>query len=335
MFKEQFLFLLFCSIYTLSTYAQDPQFSQYFSSPLSLNPANTGNMIGPKRIASNFRNQWQGIGNPYLTGTFSFETQILKKKMGEGNKLALGFLGLFDKTIGGAYKSNYFSTSVGYHLWLNQDMTDKLSIGFQTTLANKTLDYNNLSFAEQFTSGGFNLTLPSNQTFTNGVINYIDFNTGIMYTHVTEVMSYYFGTSIYHITQPVESFLTKNGNRLPIRMTLNGGMVFNIGEFDKVHLSGLWMKQGSVSQSVFGAAYEWALPVGPVDMSLMLGSYFRFNDAIIPYMGIKKKDFQIGISYDITTSNLNLGSTRNRSFELSMIYNFPDNSQYKKYVPWY
>jgi len=335
MYRKQLLLLITIVIIQLSVYGQDPQFSQYFSSPLTLNPANTGGMSGVKRLAANFRNQWQGIGNPYLTGTFSFESQILKKRMGEGNKLAIGFLGLFDKTIGGAYKSNYFSTSVGYHLWLNEDMTDKLSIGFQTTLVNRTLDYNNLSFAEQFVSGGFNTTLSNNQTFINGSINYFDFNTGLLYAHITESMSYYFGSSIYHITQPVESFLSKNGNKLPIRLTLNGGAVLNAGEVDRLHLSALWMSQGSVSQAVFGAAYELVMPGADGDRSLMLGSYYRMKDAFIPYVGIKLKDMQIGISYDATISSLNLGKTKNRSFEVSLLYNFPDNSQYKKYVPWY
>lgn len=335
MLKEKILFLLISSVFSLSIYAQDPHFSQYFSSPLTISPANTGNMTGPSRIAANFRNQWQGVGSPYLTGTFSIETEILKNKMGEGNKLALGFLGLFDKTFGGAYKSNYFSASVGYHLWINEDMTNKLSIGFQTSLANKTLDFNNLSFAEQFTSGGFNLALPSNQTFTSGKINFIDFNTGIMYTHASELNSYYFGTSLYHVTQPVESFLSKTDYRLPIRVTFNGGTSFNMGAYDKLHLSGLVMVQGSVHSYMFGAAYEYALPVESTNVSLMFGSYYRLKDAIIPYVGLKRNDFQIGISYDATISNLNLGSTKNRSLELSMVCNFKDNSDYKKNVPWY
>ena len=335
MFRKRILFLFIYSICSLSLYAQDPHFSQYFSSPLTISPASTGNMTGPSRIAANFRNQWQGIGTPYLTGTFSFETEILKNKMGEGNKLAIGFLGLFDKTFGGALKSNYFSTSVGYHLWINEDMTDKLSIGFQTTFANKTLDFTKLTFAEQFTSGGFNTSLPSNQNFSNGTVNYIDFNTGLMYTHITDLNSYYFGTSLYHITQPVESFFSKTNYRLPIRLTFNGGMAFNVGELNKIHISALGMIQGSVGIYMIGSAYETALPVESEDMSLMLGGYYRFKDAIIPYVGIKKNNFQVGISYDATISSLNLGSTKNRSFEISMIYNFQDKSDYKKYVPWY
>ena len=37
--------------------AQDPHFSQFFSSPLTLNPAFTGKFFGTYRVAGNYRNQ--------------------------------------------------------------------------------------------------------------------------------------------------------------------------------------------------------------------------------------------------------------------------------------
>ena len=54
-----------------SAYAksQDLHFSQYFNSPLLINPANTG--FAPDadwRAGANYRNQWQGVlTNPYKT----------------------------------------------------------------------------------------------------------------------------------------------------------------------------------------------------------------------------------------------------------------------------
>ena len=43
--------------------AQDPNFSQFFASPLTLNPALTGKFDGVYRIAGNYRNQWPTINN--------------------------------------------------------------------------------------------------------------------------------------------------------------------------------------------------------------------------------------------------------------------------------
>jgi type IX secretion system PorP/SprF family membrane protein len=315
--------------------AQDAHFTQYFSSPLTLNPANAGNFDGPMRLATNYRNQWQGIGEPYVTGTFSFDSEILKDKMGKGNRLAVGILGLFDKNIGGGFNSNYLSATLGYHLLLNGAESDKLSIGFQSTYANKRLDNSILSYANQFTSGGFDLTLPSNEPFTSGSVNYIDFNAGISYSHKGENGGFYIGSALYHILNPSESFYNRSAEKLPMRINLNGGGTVTIAEYDRLHFTGLFMSQAGINQSTFGILYEKNLPSDVNDLSITLGAFTRLKDAIIPYVGTKYNDIQLGLTYDITNSSLNSSQTRNRSFELALIYTFRDRSEQKRYTPWY
>jgi hypothetical protein len=51
--------------------AQDPHFSQFFSSPLTLNPAFTGKFFGAYRVMGNYRNQWPTINNAFTTATFA------------------------------------------------------------------------------------------------------------------------------------------------------------------------------------------------------------------------------------------------------------------------
>ena len=65
--------LLSSAIISLETAtAQDPSFSQFFSSPLNINPALTANINSEWRGISNFRHQWAGVGQPYNTGTAFF-----------------------------------------------------------------------------------------------------------------------------------------------------------------------------------------------------------------------------------------------------------------------
>lgn len=317
------------------TQAQDPHFSQYFSSPMTLNPANTGNFEGPSRLSGNFRNQWQGIGEPYVTGTASFDTEFLKKKSGSGNRFALGFTGLFDRTSGGMLTSNYLSASVGYHIKLDREEINKLSIGFQTTMANRRLDYTKISFASQFGSYGFDLTAPSNQTFQTGNISYLDWSTGVLFTQTTEEKSFYAGISAYHLTRPNESFLGNQSNRIPMRMTVHGGGTVNVGVSGTIMASGLMNFQGHATESVFGIAYGHQIESKYSTINVFIGSWYRLDDAIIPYVGYTYDNFQLGISYDVTTSGLNTASTKNRSFELSFIYKFLDKSEYRRFVPWY
>ena len=315
--------------------AQDPHFSQYFSSPLTLNPANTGNFNGPYRVASNFRNQWQGVGYPYLTGTISFDAAVAKDRFSAGDNFSVGVLGLFDKAMGGSFNSNYGGLSVGYHLWLDEDRTHKLSIGFQSVLVNKRLDPTQISFATQFSSNGFDLSLPSDEFFQNNNINYLDWNTGLNYSRSTENGNYFLGISGYHLTQPKESFLGDDVNIIPIRYTIAAGTNRYLGETGVLMTSALYQQQSKSREITVGVAYGQYLSSPVNDISVFMGAWYRINDSFIPYFGFNYNDLQIGLSYDIIASSLNLSKTNNRSIELSAIYSFRDKTTDKRFIPWY
>ncbi|MGH2644673.1 MAG: type IX secretion system membrane protein PorP/SprF, partial [Chitinophagaceae bacterium] len=72
-----FLFIGFLII-RLPAKAQDPHFTQFFASPLTLNPAFTGLFSGDMRVAANYRSQWSSIATPFITSTISADMGILK-----------------------------------------------------------------------------------------------------------------------------------------------------------------------------------------------------------------------------------------------------------------
>ena len=59
--------LLLLGLAAGSVYGQDPSFSQFFASPLNINPALTGTINGKWRIISNFRDEWVTPASPYTT----------------------------------------------------------------------------------------------------------------------------------------------------------------------------------------------------------------------------------------------------------------------------
>src|ERR671913_2074612 len=81
--------------------AQDPNFSQFFVSPLTLNPALTGKFDGLLRVAGNYRNQWPSINNAFTTYTASIDGGILKNRIPEFDQFGLGVLALSDKSGNG------------------------------------------------------------------------------------------------------------------------------------------------------------------------------------------------------------------------------------------
>src|SRR5258705_6955704 len=104
--KNVFLaLLLFFFSFTGTVKGQDPHFSQYFSSPLTLNPAMAGYFEGDSRVSTNFRQQWRSIGSPFITGTVSYDSKLLQSRIADNDILALGVLGLFDESLEGGFKS--------------------------------------------------------------------------------------------------------------------------------------------------------------------------------------------------------------------------------------
>ena len=57
------------------SWGQDPQFSQFYSTPLYLNPAFTGNTI-QGRVGGNYRKQWQGIPGAFTSYTFFYDHNL-------------------------------------------------------------------------------------------------------------------------------------------------------------------------------------------------------------------------------------------------------------------
>lgn len=315
--------------------AQDPHFSQYFRSPLTLNPAQTGNITASGRLATNFRNQWQGIGDPFLTGTISLDGRVLKNRLGDNSSVGIGMMGLYDRTAGGMLTSNYLAVSAAYHKELSEGARDVLSIGFQSTLASRLLDYSRISFASQFGSNGFDLSRPSNQNFQKASLLYADWNAGMMFTHRVEESSYHIGVSAYHLTRPRQTFLGASDEVLPMRYNIHAGAELPDGEVHKWILSGMVNFQGASAETLLGLAYGYSLTDTYSESKIFAGTWYRVNDAFIPYVGYQKDDLQVGLTYDILISTLNSARQSYRSYELSVVYLFRNRMTQKCYVPWY
>ena len=74
----QILTLCLAVLSTVAVHAQDIHFSQFYMSPLNLNPALTGVMNCNHRITANYRNQWASIlkQNAYNTYSVSYDQKL-------------------------------------------------------------------------------------------------------------------------------------------------------------------------------------------------------------------------------------------------------------------
>jgi len=302
--------------------AQDPHFSQFFASPLTLNPAYTGKFDGSFRVAGNYRNQWPTINNAFTTATASIDMPILSNRLPEYDTWGVGLLALNDQSGNKILNNNFFGISTAYHKGLDENGYHQLTVGFQGSFASKRLDVNRADFEDELTALGF--TGVTQEVFNNNqevAINYFDFNTGVMYSGTTNgVNSFYVGASVYHINRPKESFMGGNFLLQP-RLTLHGGGYVPVGQYKMFHGSFIHQRQANATETVIGGAMAFNVNYDEENpIELYTGLWYRFNDAFIPYVGVEVSGFRIGFSYDINNSSLNTASNGRGGTEISLIY---------------
>jgi type IX secretion system PorP/SprF family membrane protein len=326
------LLLLFVSAVSIRTLlAQDPHFSQYFSSPLSFNPAFTGYFDGNHRLAINYRNQWSGVGDSYTTGTVSFDTRILQNRIGSNDRWGLGVHALYDKTAGGIYQSNYLSLSTGFHKGLDAEGDQSIGIGLQATVARSSIDFSRIYFNSQFNGDNFDLSIPSGETMNNRSVSYADLNAGVLYNYKDESGNRFaFGAAIYHVLKPRLNYFNTTTNTLASRYTVHASVTIPVNDNDQLFFSTNMMQQGGASVYVAGTAYGFGL--GASETELYLGAWLRAKDALYPYAGLRTAAYQLGLSYDITSSDIQRQQKTAGSLELSFQYFFAEGIR-KKGIP--
>lgn len=324
---RHFLFLILFLSLMNSASAQDPNFSQFFVSPLSLNPALTGKFNGDFRLAGNYRDQWPEISKAFITSTISLDMPVLRGKLSELDTWGVGIMAMTDKTANGVLSSNFISISTAYHKGLDEDGLHQIGLGFQGTYANKRLDGTKLDFLDELdANGGF--TGISQETIDDQQINvnHFSFGTGILYNGSTDgYNNFYLGVSAYHLNRPKESFTGNLFYQLNPRITANAGGAIPLGDGSRtIYLSSLYSSQAGATNVVVGGAAGFLLNGDEENpTSFYAGAWTRFNnvnDAIIPYVGLEFNGFRLGASYDVNISSLKTASQSRGGLEISLIY---------------
>jgi type IX secretion system PorP/SprF family membrane protein len=317
----------------METKAQSPHFSQFYASPLLMNPALTGYTEGGYRVAANYRSQWGNGSSPFQTYSASAELSPLRQKIKSGDRLGFGISILNDKTLEGAVQFSSVSFSSAYNISLDPDNIHTIGLGFQGVYNERLINFSKLNFETQFTSGGFDPSLPVGESLPQGKKRYFDMSAGTIYHAKMEDKTLYAGLSVYNLLKKKDVFLDP-AFHLPKRFSIMAGGDIDVGESGIVSFSANHQRQGSASETTIGSSYGYQ--VGDQEKNVIsIGAWYRFRDAIIPYVGYHYSGVQVGFSFDYTTSALKTSGQARNGFELSMVYTAPDRSEMRRLVPWY
>lgn len=315
--------LLFCGIFCSHiAKAQDIHFSQYYASPISLNPAETGNFDGNWRFTNNYRTQWSAIGIPFKTISAGFDKPFKLKK--QGSKLGLGVFFVNDKSGSSQLTVNKLYMSGNYMMTI--DDTHQFGIGLQIGYVVKAFTLNGLTVPSQFneTDGIFDSDMPNNIDTWDENINYPDFNFGLSYKGKVGNLIPYGGIALFHINNPQESFLRDDENKLPVRFVIHGGVEYALRENIILKPNLLTMYHKRAGDWVIGSLGYYLMPEESLIDRAFGGIHMRTSfstfDALIFTGGVSLYGFDVGLSYDVNVSNLNAATNSRGAFEISIIY---------------
>lgn len=323
--------VLLCS--TGSSWSQSYHFSQFFSTPLLTNPANTGFTEGPYRVASNFRSQGLPSGSTYFTGYLSGDVSPLRSSLPAAHKAGMGLYLMNDQSLNSAVQTNSVGLSAAYSVGLDTYGENSIGLGVQATYNQRRIDYSRLTFENQYGSGGYNAALPVGEPLAAYSRQFFDVNAGVMYNAALEHKSFFAGFSVYNLLGHKDNLLPDEF-KMSARYVLQAGAQFFTGEYGKVYFSLTNMLQAGANETTLGGAYGMQLNDGEKN-ELMGGLWYRYKDAVIPYIGYQRSTVQVGLSFDYTVSALKTASQIRNAYELTLIYKAADNRELKTQVPWY
>ena len=324
--RSLLLFFIFATFVTGFIGAQDPVFSQFYAHPLGVNPAFAGKTEGGS-VALNYRNQWPGINQAYVTYAASYDQYFSYINSGFGLSV------LTDDAGRGLYKTTDVSLYYSYNIRYNRNL--QMRLGIEAGYINSRVDWSRLVFLDQLdpefgalSPGGLPYPTDEIPPLDGNAVSVLDVGMGLLVYND----KFYGGLALKHLNSPQFSFLKINEDLiegLPLTLSLHGGAELNLrtlGKRGQVFLSPnfQYLNQGGFNQLNIGTIFRY--------YKIGTGVWYRHTsvnpDALIFLIEGRQNNFRVTYSFDMTLSRL---QGTGGAHEISVIINFdngPDESKY-------
>ncbi|MDQ3108872.1 MAG: PorP/SprF family type IX secretion system membrane protein [Bacteroidota bacterium] len=311
--------------------AQDSHYSMFTMSPLTLNPALTGNFAGDLRIINNYRMQWGSIGKPYTTYSFGGDMPLPKRDRHKSSPdfFALGLNVNVDKAGSTSLVNNQFAAVASYNKSLDGVGATFFSIGFQAGLDQRSINLGASSWDMQFNGLAYDPALSSGETaLPNDHYLFGDYATGIAITSVgNDRFKMNGGVSVSHLSRPQVQFLG-GSDRLFMKIGLHYSAQVALGQNSNAWLlpQVQFIKQGPARLINVGAGVKFQLQERSHytgyqnDRSFSVGGMYRLGDAFSAYARVDIGPIGAAFNYDINVSQLTPASQGRGAMEFMLIY---------------
>jgi type IX secretion system PorP/SprF family membrane protein len=300
--------------------AQDIHYSQFNSGAVYQNPGNTGLFDGDYRLAGNFRNQYKAITVGYNSTTLAGDTKYRFKK----HVFGLGAFLQNDKAGDSRFGGSKLSLSFSYIKKISKDSAHFIAIGFQPGITNRGINTGELTFDNQYDGDGYNSAVAPDETFANSNVVFADFSTGASwYMFKNKRNTLLAGIAYQHFNKPKKSFFTENPVVVSPKINAHISLVKPISIFLDIIPEIQISRQNKYNAINLGSWVKyWLGSTGVSDYAVYGGLFYRLGDAAILAAAMDYENFRVGLSYDITLSQLKTANNLRGGAEVSIIYIF-------------
>ncbi len=279
-------------------HAQDIHYSQFYNSPMNINPALTGIFNGDSRVNISLRDQWRGVPVPWTTVSLSYDRKFYPKNRDNGF-FAGALLYNYDRQGDARVTLNNINLSGSYTHLINTN--NVLTFGAVLGFNSRGFDPNSLTWDKQWVDGDFFSSLPSGESFDMERVNFVETAAGVNYRwQKSQRTKFDIGLGLFHIVRPQTNFYQTESERLPRRVSVSGIGSIELTERLDFQLNLLYQLQEEYREAIIGGLAKLYLNKqrGKVT-TIELGLGYRASHALFPTLAIRYNEYYISGSYDI------------------------------------
>ena len=311
--------------------AQSALFSQYYFSPLNVNPALLGTqshgMAGVQH-----RTQWRNLANPHQASALSLAKPVFLS----GSLRQAGGIGLslVNETVGTDrfYRATGINLGAAYNLSLNQRQTRLLSFGLQGGFTQRRLYLDRLQWGSQYDPAvGYNPEISPSIETLNDRVGFATFTAGLTYHYnpsrelLLRRLSGFTGLAVANLNRPYASFHQTNRSREALLVRWHSGLEFPVAPSVRILPQALVAYRNAQQYHVNVGTYvhyAFSPPYQATDQHLQLlaGAWYRWNDSWVTSAGLSYQNYLLAVSYDFNTQPVAAGAFRGGAFEVSLSY---------------
>lgn len=307
--------------------AQDIHFSQYYNSPLTTNPALTGVSAGDIRFGGLYRSQWSSANSPFKTVQVEADKKFYT--MAHTSWWLSGGVNVFyDKAGDGNVENTNVQLSGSFTKML--DRQNFMTIGVSAGFGQRSFDFGNLTFDDQWNGQIFDPNRANNESFDDTNLMYPDFGVGFNWRGQgnkfmgKERTKVDLGAGGFHLSRPNQSYKSADKSRLPIRMSVYILPTIQLNKNGDIVGHASYHLQGEYREALAGAGYRHFISTKKSkELAVQLGFSYRFNaigDAFIPAAELHYRELMVGLSWDLNVSDFSAATNRNGGPEIAIRY---------------